>query len=110
MANTGVARIISGLGRWEQELRDQLESRLVVIALELEAEAKASHPYTDRTGANTASIQGYVQRVTDTEIAAALTANTPYSTILEKGHGGRFAYLWPVIERNKDTILQRLKK
>lgn len=103
-------RVLANLDRWEQNLRDHLESRLVAVMLELEAEAKATHPYMDQTGELTASIQGFVRQVTDDVITGELTATALHANYVETMQDGKYAFLWPVIERNQDKILAALAR
>lgn len=101
----GLDDISHALEAFLSQMKDRLEATLTKLMLDFEAQAKADHPYKDDSGFNTASIRGFVSEVTDTVLTGVLTAGMVYSIFLEKSLGGKYAYLGPVIEKNKDHIL-----
>jgi hypothetical protein len=74
---------------------------------DLQEDAQAHHPYTDRSETLTKSIHGFVDTPTEEHITGALEATAPYAAAVEhnKNTGDKYAYLWPAIERAKDKIL-----
>lgn len=79
------------------------EAIIEIMAL-LEKWAKDEHAYTDRTGALTASITGEIAEVSEDLVRGTLSAGTSAAVFLELAHEGKWAFLWPVIERHKDDI------
>ncbi len=71
----------------------------------LEGWAKSEHAYRDRTTNNTSSIKGEVAEVSAEIVRGVLSAGMEYSIWLELARDGKWAFLWPVIERHKDDIL-----
>lgn len=98
------------LQNFEKKLRQRAEAAMVEIMALLEADAKANHAYTDRSGNLTASIKGEVVLVTQTAIVGTLSGNTDYAAFVENRFGDKYAYLRPALERNRDNILAIIEK
>ena len=79
------------------------------IAALLESYAKANHPWKDDTGATATSIRGFISEVTPITITATLSAGMEYDVFLELARDGKWAWLWPAIEANMDTIKAKLE-
>lgn len=99
----------AGLARYEKRLRRKAEEAMVQIMLLLENDIKAHHPYKDRSGDLTRSIQGMVVAVTLEYIQGNLTGNTSYAKIVNERDGGKFAYLTPAFARNADKIREIIR-
>lgn len=106
----GIDNILHNFDRYTDNLRRLLEAALTKVMLDLEAEAKANHPYQDDTGANTASIRGLVAMVRPDALVGVLSASMEYSAALELANGGKYAYLWPAIQRKRSEILTILRE
>lgn len=91
-------------------LKSQANLAAQEIATLLEGYAKAHHPWTPRTGATTVSIRGTVVEASEEIIRVVLSAGMDYDIYLELFHEGRWAWLWPAITANIDTIRAILRK
>lgn len=72
------------------------------IASAMEAEAKATAPWTDRTGNARSGLFGTAEREAAQKLVVIYLSHGPdidYGLWLELAHGGRFAVVAPVIER-----------
>ena len=72
------------------------------IASAMEAEAKATAPWTDRTGNARSGLFGTAERDAAQKLVVIYLSHGPdidYGIWLELAHGGRFAVVAPVIER-----------
>jgi len=78
-------------------------------AAKMEAEAKRSAPWTDRTGLARQTIRG-VSGWEGKKLRCGVTGNMEYSVYLEKAHEGQNAVLWPTVERNREEIMEQFRK
>jgi hypothetical protein len=78
-------------------------------AARMENEAKATHPWTNRTGEAERRIVGRVERRGDmTRIS--LSHGVRYGVYLELANEKRYAVLWPTIRRHAPEILNAVAK
>lgn len=75
------------------------------VMVALEGWAKSEHLYTDRTSNTTVSIKGQVAEASALLVRGVLSAGMDYDIFLELARDGRWAFLWPTIEKHKDDIL-----
>lgn len=78
-------------------------------AAKLEAEAKRSAPWTDRTGLARQTIRG-VSGWEGGKLRCGVTGNMEYSAYLELTHEGKNAVLWPTVQRNREEIMEQFKR
>lgn len=109
MPVTGLDQVLGNADAYLVGVRQRAEQAMVKITADLQAWAQAEHPYQDDTGANTASIKGFVAEVTPSVIRGVLSANMEYSVFLELARGGKYAFLLPVIERHRADIIKVLE-
>ena len=69
------------------------------VALSMEADAKTNRPWKDDTGAARAGLRGNSQRVGD-HIRITIAHTVQYGPVLELARGGRYAVLYPTVERH----------
>lgn len=105
MPASGVETIQLRLLQIEQGFRQKAEVAMAEVVAALEGWAKSEHSYTDRTANTTNSIKGEVAEATALIVRGVLSAGMEYDVFLELAHDGKWAFLWPVIERHKDDIL-----
>lgn len=105
MPTSGTETVQLRLAAITKQIQENAETAVAEVMAALEGWAKAEHPYTDRTGNNTASITGEVAEVSAQLVRGVLSAGMDYSVFLELAKDGKWAFLWPVIERHKDDIL-----
>ena len=91
--------------------------RRVIIATEMTqtqivAEAKTNHPYTDRTGDLTRSIDKGRVIETRNSISAEVVATMHYASYVEEGtsRSAPYPYLLPAIEKNKGFYRRQMAK
>lgn len=95
----------------EDQLLNGLESRMSSAARQIEAYAKANHPWTNRTGAAEA---GLVGKAEDGGRIVSLEHGVFYGIYLEFKHGGRWGILpaavgtygLPIINRELQQLAQ----
>lgn len=78
-------------------------------AADLEAQAKRDAPWTDRTGLARQTIRG-VSGWQGGKLRCGVTGNMEYSPYLELTREGRFAVLWPTVQRNEQKIMEQMRK
>jgi hypothetical protein len=110
MSRSGEKEIAQALDAWARSLQERCQSATAEITSRLEEWAKAEHAYTDRTGALTASITGEIVEIGETLVRGTLSAGTTAAVFLELAHQGKWAFLWPVIERHKVDIAAVLER
>jgi hypothetical protein len=105
----GDAEVLEKLQRWYADgIRKKARIAMENISAILEGYAKTHHPWTPRTGATDASTVGTIDEVTERMIGVVLTAGMNYDVFLELAREGRWAWLWPAIEANLETIKREL--
>lgn len=98
MARAGLTGVAQALTGWEREIGEALEEVVEDHAARVAAEARADHPYTDRTGNLTASIEALPAQgsVRGGDLRATVVAGEEYASYVDSG---RFRYLLPAAER-----------
>lgn len=74
-------------------------------AKQLESQAKAGAPWTDRTGHARGGLSGTSQR-RGSVFTITLSGSVRYMVYLELAHGKKWAVLWPTMQKNSQQILQ----
>lgn len=74
------------------------------IAALLESWAKTNAPFVDKTGNLRNSIKGEVETVSVDMVTLILSAGMEYAPYVELRYEGRFAYLMPAIEANRERM------
>lgn len=105
MSNPSADAVQLRLSAVAAQLQHNAETAMAEVMAALEGWAKSEHIYTDRTGNNTNSIKGEVAEASAEIVRGVLSAGMEYSVFLELARDGRWAFLWPTIERHKDDIL-----
>ena len=83
----------------------RMQSYAQLAAKELESEAKANAPWTDRTAAARTGLNGSASRSGDA-ITITLRGSVRYMVYLELAHGKRWAILWPTMQANAQRIME----
>lgn len=107
---SGVEACIDGLEAAVEGMRRQAESAAKAIAALLEAYAKQNHLWRNKTGQTQATTKGFIAEASDELVVIALTTATDYSTFLELARGGRWSWLWPAIDANREEIMRILRR
>lgn len=104
----GLDQVQANLDRYYTGTLRRAAEAMEEIAVILEGYAKSHHPWKDDTGNTTNSIRGFIAEATPMTITAVLSAGMEYDVFLELAHDGKWAWLWPAIESNLDTIKAKL--
>lgn len=75
----------------------------------LEEYAKANRPWTDRTANAVQSLHSYVEELSGDTVRLYLSHGVDYGIFLEVKHAGRYAIIWPTIQRHLPAIRQMLQ-
>ncbi|BDI27990.1 hypothetical protein CCAX7_000410 [Capsulimonas corticalis] len=109
MSVEGADTVIGNLAKWIEERQKLAELAMNEVMAALEGWAKSEHAYTDRTANTTNSIRGEVAEATAEIVRGVLSAGMDYDIFLELAHDGKWAFLWPVIIRHEQDILNILR-
>ena len=109
MAVTGIDAVQLALADVARQIQDRAETAIAEVMDALEGWAKSEHAYIDRTSNTTNSIKGQVAEVSAALVRGVLSAGMEYDVFLELARDGKWAFLWPTIERHKDEILQMIQ-
>lgn len=105
MPTSGVDIVQFRLAEITRQIQQNAETAMAEVMAALEGWAKSEHSYNDRTSNTTNSIKGEVAEATALIVRGVLSAGMDYDIWLELCHDGRWAFLWPTIEKHKDDIL-----
>ena len=109
-AQTDVAAVMAAFDGFTKGLNSRMELCIQTVVAALEGWAKSEHRYTDRTTNLTNSIKGIVGEVSAKSATGYLTATMEYAVFVELARDGKWAFLWPVIERHKADILKIIEQ
>ena len=105
----GMAVVLNHLDVFADGLRDRAMSAAGEIATLLESYAKTHHKWMPKTGATDVSTTGTVIDGGEV-IDIYLSAGMDYDVFLELARSGKWAWLYPAIDANRDRILRILTK
>ena len=71
---------------------------------EFEKQAKEGAPWTDRTALARATLHSFIEELSEDTIRLYLSHGVEYGQFLELRWSGKYAVIWPVIERNLEPI------
>ena len=100
--------VIRNLEAWYGDIIRRAHQAMEEITAILEDYAKSHHKWKPDTGATDVSTRGFIAEVTPAVITAVLTAGMEYDIFLELAREGKWSWLWPAIEANKDVIERKL--
>lgn len=103
--NMDVSALRASLDRMRETQLFRMQSYAQTAAKELEAEAKAGAPWTDRTAAARTGLNGSAMR-SGSIITITLRGSVRYMVYLELAHGKKWAILWPTMQSNAERIMQ----
>ena len=101
---TGLRQVEAALFGATEAIEKKAERAVAAVVAALEGWAKVEHKYTDRTGNLTNSIRGELGEVTAAIVRGYLSAGMEYSIYLELARSGKWAFLWPVVEKHREDI------
>lgn len=97
----------AGLERYLEQIRQAVLDAAAEIAAELERDAQATAPWTDRTGNARKGLTGAVDVAGDL-VAIYLSHTVSYGVFLELARGGKYAVIMPTIERALPRVFERI--
>jgi hypothetical protein len=106
----GIDTVVGNLEIFAESLRQRAWEAADEIGFLLESYAKGDHPWKPETGATDASTRHDVVDAGGDIIEIYLSAGMDYDVFLELARGGKWAWLWPSVEANKDNIQKILVK
>lgn len=103
----GVSDVVQNLSRLPQAIAEELAVAADITAKQVVDFAKQHHPYRDRTGNLTQSIQQGVIIVLDQEVDATVEARQPYASFVEFGtsRAKPYPFLWPAVAAHQRVFL-----
>ncbi|MEO7718163.1 MAG: hypothetical protein ABIY70_18325 [Capsulimonas sp.] len=117
MADDGLSKVLANLDKVIDEMHQRAEIAAGEVAAALEGWAKTEHkwgnPYSKGyvpTGATDNTTIATVTEASKEIIRITLSAGMEYDVFLELARNGKWAWLWPVIERHKGDILAMIAR
>lgn len=102
----GMDQLVRNLSRYPNELLKGVVAAVQITQARIVNDARADHPYVDRTGNLTNSIMPGEVDITDDEVTAYVEARMQYASFVEFGTSRAKAYpfLTPAMLRNAKTF------
>lgn len=107
---SGVEACIDGLEAAVEGMQRQAESAAKAIAELLQEYARANHPWQNRSGKTEETTLGIVAEVSEELVLISLSAGMDYDVFLETARQGRWSWLWPAIDANREEIMRILRR
>ena len=101
MDTSGLSRSLSGMAQRQLYAQEVMARN---AAKQMEADAKASAPWKDRTGLARGGITGNSVR-SGSIFTITLSGSVRYMVYLELAHGKKWAILWPTMQKHQQQIL-----
>lgn len=103
------ATLVVRVEEYRKRVLAALKALLDSFAGRVEAYAKESAPWTDRTGAARAGLRAFAQE-TATGAVLYLVHSVSYGIFLELAHAGRFAVVMPTLEAHYAAIMAAARR
>ena len=112
MLVSGVEELLRNISHYEKEKVEEIYQACAAIQALVINDARANHPYTDRTGHLTQSIMAGVVTVSDENVTAEVKAEKEYASFVEMGtsRSKPFPFLLPAVERNQASFFRAVQK
>lgn len=101
---------MAALEALKARFQQQIEGAAAEIAHTLEQYALNNHPWEIRSGETNETTRGRVVEFSAEVVRITLSAGMDYDVFLELARDGKWAWLWPAVMANVDTIKQILVK
>lgn len=88
----GVDEMVRNLSRFSDKALERVAAAAQIAQARIVNDAKNDHPYKDRTGNLTNSIQPGIVQITDAEVDAYVEARMQYASFVEFGTSRAHAY------------------
>ncbi len=108
----GLDNLVRNLSRYPVEALKGCVTAAQMSQAMIVNDAKSDHPYKDRTGNLTNSIQPGAVEISDTEVVAYVEARMAYATFVEFGTSRAAAYpfLTPAVIRQADNFKKNIAR
>lgn len=109
---TGVPKVLENLKEYQGRILQALVSAAEVSQARIVNDARANHPYTDRTQNLTNSIQAGLVRVTEEGVEAYVEARMEYASYVEFGtsRSKPYPFLTPAMLRESPNYIKTAAK
>jgi len=112
----GMAELKRNLASFKRQAGDVIEKAVFNGCVMIQNEAKSNHPYTDRTGNLTNSIQAMKPKSRGSKIIGETVAGMEYATAVElgvksgdKGTRRPYPFMFPALEKISPRINREIK-
>lgn len=106
----GRDKLVQNLSKFSERLVDAIVTQTEIVQSRVADFAKRNHPYTDRTGNLTSSIQPGTIVVTNKNVEAEIAARMKYASFVEGGtsRARPFPFLHPAIVAHVGEFRNRI--
>ena len=101
--------LVRALSRESARRREAALGAGRVLGARMEAHARTTRRWTDRTGRARGAIRGRAE-ADGARIRITLTGGAPYSAALETGYGERYAILGPTVRHFAPEVLRAIRE
>ncbi len=108
----GIPQVVKNLSRYEDLAIKGIVAAAQISQADVVNDARNNHPYTDRTGNLTNSIQPGRVEVTDSEVLAYVEARMEYASFVEFGtsRAHPYPFLTPAMLREAPTFRRNIAR
>jgi hypothetical protein len=106
----GVQEFNQGFDRYERRVRQAVYQVGQYWAAVFEEYAKTNAPWQDQTANARQSLHAFVEQLSDDTVRLYLSHGVEYGIWLEVRWQGRYAIIWPTIERHLEEIRLMLQR
>lgn len=106
----GVDAMLNRLTLYQQRVVWAVKQVALYWAAVFEEYARSNAPWTDRTGNARQSLHAYVEELAGDTVRLYLSHGVFYGIFLEVKHAGRYAIIWPTIQRHLPAIQEMLQR
>lgn len=107
---TGTQEVKANMTAYGNQVIQAVEQVATYYAGVMETYAKQNAPWTDRTGNARQSLYAFTERLGNDAVKLYLSHGIEYGLWLEIRWAGRYAIIWPTIERHLPQIANMLQE
>lgn len=106
----GADNVIRNCRAMEGRFKERAVTAAREVAAYLEGWAKTHHLWVRQSGMTDATTRGSLETIAPDIVTLVLSAGMEYDVYLELAHGGRYKWLRPAVEDNRDAIREIVKR
>jgi hypothetical protein len=106
----GVQEFNQGITDYERRVNQAVYQVGQYWAAVFESHAKENAPWEDQTSNARASLHAFVEQLSDDTVRVYLSHGMDYGIYLETKWQGKYAIIWPTIERHLEEIRLMLQR